>query len=126
MQRLPTRQIKLANEIGALVLIFQEALIRQHALLRLAKIFRVPVESLSIDMRFGEELKAEPASCFKDNEFDVIDNDIKDVADKQLLKEMARGAVEIRTVEDYCDHMVRCNAIKPIDVARLLRLPMND
>lgn len=103
-------------------MISREALICQHALLRLAVVFGVPVESLSFDMRFGDELKARPVSYFKDNEFDVIDNDIKDVADKYILKEMERGALEIRTVADYCDHMVRCDAIKPVDVARLLNL----
>lgn len=107
-------------------MISREALIRQHALLRLAALFGVLVESLSLDMRFGDELKAGPVSYFRDNEFDVIDNDIKDVADKHILKEMERGALEIQTVADYCNHMVRCDSTKPVGVARLLNLPVND
>jgi hypothetical protein len=107
-------------------MIFHEELIRQHALLRLAKVFRVPIESLSLDMRFGEELKAGPVSHFKENEFDAIDNDIKDVANKQILKDFSRGSLEIRTVANYCDHMVQCYAIKPVEVARLLHLPTDD
>ncbi|WGG52877.1 hypothetical protein [Rugamonas sp. DEMB1] len=104
----------------------QEALIHQYALRRLAEVFHVSVESLLLDMKFGKELKARPVSCFTENEFDVIDNDIRDVADKAVLKEMAHGLLEIRTVEDYCKHMLRCNAVKPVDVARLLQLPKNE
>jgi hypothetical protein len=100
-----------------------EDLIRQHALRRLAEVFRVPESSLSSEARFGQELKAAPASDFKSNEFDVIDDDIKDVADRRLLKEMARGLLVINTVGDYCEHMVRCSSLKPKEVARILRLP---
>ncbi|MBC7394315.1 MAG: hypothetical protein H7340_13375 [Variovorax sp.] len=102
---------------------YPEDLVRQHALQHLAEVFRVPESSLSNETRFGQELKAAPASPFKLNEFDVIDDDIKDVADKPLLKEMAKGLLVIQTVGDYCEHMVRCSAIKPQEVARVLRLP---
>jgi hypothetical protein len=100
-----------------------ETTIRRHALQRLAAVFKVEIDSLSPAARFGEGLKARPASDFKANEFDIIDGDIKDVADKPLLKAMSRGELEIRTLADYCDHMVRCYATKPKDVARLLSLP---
>jgi hypothetical protein len=99
-----------------------EDVIRQHALQRLAAVFRVPESSLSNEARFGHELKAAPASDFQSNEFDVIDDDIKDVADRQDLKEMSQGLLVIRTVGDYCDHMVRCSWRKPKEVARVLRL----
>lgn len=99
-----------------------EITIRKHALKRLASVFNVEVDALPLAARFGEDLKARPASDFKANEFDIIDGDIKDVADKPLRKAMSRGELEIRTVADYCDHMVRCYAIKPKDVARLLSL----
>ena len=100
-----------------------EATIRRHALQRLALVFSVEIDALSPASRFGEDLKARPASDFKANEFDIIDGDIKDVADKPLLKAMSRGELEIRTVADYCDHMVFCYATKPRDVSRLLSLP---
>lgn len=102
---------------------YPEDVIRQHALRRLAKVFGVPEASLAKEMRFGEELKAAPASDFKANEFDAIDDDIKDVADKQLRKDMEQGRLVIQTVGDYCDHMVRCSLLKPKEVARILRLP---
>ncbi len=102
-----------------------ETTIRRHALQRLASVFNVYIDALPLGARFGEDLKARPVSDFKANEFDIIDGDIKDVADKPLLKAMSRGDLEIRTVADYCDHMVRCYATKPKDVARLLSLPQS-
>jgi hypothetical protein len=105
---------------------YSEEVIRQHSLRHLAEVFGVPEASLSNDARFGQELKAAPASDFKANEFDVVDGDIKDVADKRLLKEMTQGVLVIQTVGDYCDHMVRCSTIKPEEVARILRLPATE
>ena len=102
---------------------YPEAMVRQHALQRLAEVFRVPQSSLSDETWFGQDLKAAPASPLKMNEFDVFDDDIKDVADKPMLKDMAKGLLVIRTVGDYCEHMVRCSVIKPQKVARVLSLP---
>jgi hypothetical protein len=100
-----------------------EEVIRRHSLRHLAEVFGLPESSLSLDSRFGQELKANPASDFKANQFDIIDGDIKDVADKRLLKEMAQGTLVIQTVGDYCEHMVRCSSLNPEEVARVLRLP---
>ena len=97
--------------------------VRRHSLRHLAEVFGVSEASLSLDARFGHELKANPASDFKANQFDIIDGDIKDVADKRLLKEMAQGTLVIQTVGDYCEHMVRCSGINPEEVVRVLRLP---
>lgn len=103
--------------------VYSEDAIRRHSLRHLAEVFDLPEAALSLDARFGQELKANPASDFKANQFDIIDGDIKDVADKQLLKELGQGTLVIQTVGDYCDHMVRCNSINPGEVARVLRLP---
>jgi hypothetical protein len=103
-----------------------EDVVRQYALRRLAEVFCVPESELPNEARFGYELRAVPASCFKLNEFDLIDSDIKDVADRRLLKEMSRGELVIRTVGEYCEHMVKCYLIKPKEVAQVLRLPVND
>ena len=97
--------------------------VRRYSLRRLAEVFGVPEASLSLDARFGHELKADPPSDFKWNQFDIIDGDIRDVADKRILKEMAQGKLVIQTVGDYCEHMVRCSGINPEEVARVLRLP---
>lgn len=97
--------------------------IRRYSLLRLAEVFGVFEASLSLSARFGEELKANPASDFKENQFDLIDHDIKDVADKRILMEMAQGSLVIQTVGDYCEHMIRCSRINPEEVARVLQLP---
>ena len=101
-----------------------EEVVRMHALRRLAEVFGVPEASISIDARFGQDLKADTRSDFKANQLDIIDFDIKDVADKRLLKEMAEGKVVIQTVGDYCQHMVRCSSINPDEVVRVLRLPV--
>jgi hypothetical protein len=103
---------------------FSEEVVRQHALRRLAGLFQVPEALLVDDAKFGEELKAAPASDFTSNEFDVVDDDIKDAADKRLREEMASGQLVIRTVRDYCDHMVRCSALRPDEVAHVLGLPI--
>ena len=58
-----------------------EELVREHAMRRLSTVFRIPMISLTSEMRFGQELKAAPVSDFKANEFDIIDDDIKGVAD---------------------------------------------
>lgn len=97
--------------------------VRRYALRRLAEVFGVSEESLSPDTRLGLELKASPASDFKTNQFDIVDNDIRGVADKRLLKEMAQGKLVIQTVGDYCEHMVRCSIVNPEEVVRVLRLP---
>ena len=100
-----------------------EDVVRRHALRHLAEVFGVPEASLPLDARLGQELKVNPASDSKGNQFDIVDGDIKDVADKQLLKEMAQGKLVIQTVGDYCEHMVRCSSINPKEVVRVLRLP---
>jgi hypothetical protein len=103
---------------------YREQLVRQHALRRLADVFQVTEASLSGTDRFGEELRAAPATDFRFNEFDTLDEDIKWVADKRLLREMATGKLVIRTVADYCDHMVHCSRLNIERVAEVLKLPV--
>ena len=98
-----------------------ERKVREQALQRIARLFKTSVDSLATNAVFGEDLKASFVSDFKPNEFDLLDNDIKDVADRKLLKDLSSGALVIRTVDDYCDHMVRCYGIKPREVARILQ-----
>ncbi len=103
--------------------IHSEEFIRRHSLRHLAEVFGLSETALSLDARFGQELKANPVSDFNANQFDILDGDIKDVADKRLLNEMAQGTLVIQTVGDYCEHMVRCSILNPEEVARVLRLP---
>ncbi|MDA8390970.1 MAG: hypothetical protein M0Z76_09630 [Gammaproteobacteria bacterium] len=97
-----------------------EKSIREKALLRLAGIFKVPVAALTPERRFGDDLKASFVSDFRRNEFDQIDDDIHDVADQSIAKEMSSGNLIIKTVADYCDHMVRCGKTKRKAVEKLL------
>lgn len=102
---------------------YPEHLVRAYALRRLADVFQVTEGSLSDIDRFGEELKAAPASDFRFNGFDTLDDDIKWVADRRLLQQMASGDLVIHTVRDYCDHMVRCSHLNTARVAEVLALP---
>ena len=100
-----------------------DELIRKFALLRIAKIFNVSVDSLRQENKFGEDLKASSSSgLFKKNEYDQIENDIYDVANRQVYKVLSSGNLTIRTVGDYCDHMIRCYETKPADVKHVLEI----
>lgn len=98
-----------------------EEKVRRDARLRVAQIFNMEPEALSLQATFGDVLKASFVSDFKANELEQLDRDIKDVADRQTLQELASGALVIRTVGDYCDHMVLCYRARPQEVMRLLR-----
>ncbi len=94
--------------------------LRQAAKKRVARLIKVSSDDLSLDAVFGEDIKASFVSDFKLNELDILLEDIHDVADKQTEKELNSGTAVIRTVGDYCEHMVRCYRTKPKEVARIL------
>lgn len=100
--------------------IFSDAELRQAAKQRVARPLKVSEDDLSLNTVFGEDIKASFVSDFKLNEFDILLEDIREVADKQIEKELNSGAMLIRTVGDYCEHMVRCYRTKPTEVARVL------
>lgn len=102
---------------------FDENLVRKYALKRLASVFNVAVGELPPQAKFGRDLKASARSDFQRNEFDLIDEDIKDVADKDTRRRLASGAFEVTTVKDYCDHMVRSSVTNARIVAQVLNLP---
>ena len=97
-----------------------EEAIRGGARNRIAQVFRLAPETLSLDAEFGKDLKASFVSEFKNNEFDRLSDDIGDVADRVVRKQIESGKLVIRTVADYCDHMVRCHQRNPEEVRRLL------
>jgi hypothetical protein len=94
--------------------------IREKAKLRLSQIFRLPLANFSSEVRFGDDLKASFVSDFRRNELDRVNDDIRDVADQSITKELALGKRTIRTVGDYCEYMVLCSKSKPNDVQRVL------
>ena len=94
--------------------------IRGKAMARLARIFGVSLETLSPERRFGEDLKASFVSDFRRNELDRINDDIHDVADRLIAKELASGKLTISTAGDYGDHMIRCSKTRPKEVEKLL------
>lgn len=96
--------------------------IRQLALMRIADVFNKELSNLALDAVFGVDLKASFVSYFKENEFGLLIDDVRDVADRSILKELDSEVLVIRTVGDYCEHMVRCYRTKPDEVARILNL----
>jgi hypothetical protein len=96
--------------------------VRRAALARLAWIFGRAIDEMTEKLRFDSDLKVSFLSSFRDNEFDRIDHDIKDVATTAIRSELASGKLEIWTVGDYCDHMVRCWKANEREVARVLGL----
>lgn len=99
---------------------FSDEELRRAAKKRVACLFNVSPDSLALDYVFGEELKESFVSEWKLNEFDLLLEDIRDVADRKTRKELNSGATVIRTVGDYCEFMVRCYRTKPEDVVRVL------
>ena len=87
---------------------FSDEEIRQAAKKHIANIFKINHDDLSYDAVFGKDLKPSFVSDWKDNELDIISDDIHDVADRQIQKEWKAGASIILTVGDFCEHMVRC------------------
>lgn len=99
-----------------------EKVIRERAHARVARVFGLAADALQPGAEFGKELKASFVSDFRHNEFDKLDQDIKDVADRATRKRLGSGELVIRTVADYVDHRVACYATNPREVARLLGL----
>jgi hypothetical protein len=99
-----------------------EEIVRHHARLRIAHLFGIQPDLLVNEAAFGKELKASFVSDFKENEYDKVDHDIKEVADRSILKELSSGQLIIQTVKDYCDHMVRCYENNPSAVRHVLQI----
>ncbi|MBI3148537.1 MAG: hypothetical protein HYZ17_08495 [Betaproteobacteria bacterium] len=96
--------------------------VRDKAIARIARLFQLSAADIRPDMKFGEDLCASFVSDFRHNELDQVLHDIRDVADREICKELDAGAIIILTVGDYCEHMARCYRTKPTDVAVLLGL----
>ncbi len=99
-----------------------EERVRAQAIGRVATVFAIDPAALDPAWEFGQELTCSFVSDFRFNEFDRLDQDIKDVADRETRCRLASGELVIRTVEDYCDHMVACFATNPDEVRRVLGL----
>lgn len=100
----------------------QDEVIRNLAMQRIASIFNTPASSLSKDATFGIDLKAtHPPGLFSPNEYDKIEGDILDVCNRETYKAITSGNLTIRTVNDYCEHMIKCYKKKPKDVIATLK-----
>ena len=91
------------TEVNAFVL-----KIRKLALERLAYIFSVPASMIESTWQFGEELKASFRSEWRENELDIILDDINYVANSIDKKMIKNGELTIKTVGDYLDFMTTC------------------
>lgn len=97
-----------------------ETAVRLAAVERVARLFGGQPNDVRMDAVFGVDLKPTFKSDFRYNELDRIDFDFRDVASPEIAKELASGATTIWTVQDYCEHMVRCYAKSPAEVLRVL------
>lgn len=77
-------------------------------------------------MVFGKELKANFVSDWSANELETIARDIRDVADRQTLKQLEHDHLVIYSVKDYCDHMVHCYGTNQIEVEYVLGISSGD
>jgi hypothetical protein len=94
--------------------------VRVAALSRVARLFGVEVTQISMAARFDTAFQVSFVSGFRRNEFDKLLDDIRDVADRSVLRQIESGDLEVATVGEYCEHMVRCYRTKPHDVAAVL------
>ena len=99
---------------------FSDDELRRAAKERIARLLKVSSDTLSLDAVFGEDIKASFVSDWKANELDIIYDDICDIADKKVWKELSSGVDAVRTVRDYCELMVRCYHVKPKRVVQVL------
>jgi hypothetical protein len=90
---------------------------------RIAQVFGTLADRVRPELVFGEDLQSSGRSDFKYNEYDQMLHDIRDVADRQSLEEIDSGALDVRTVAQYCDHMVRCYRTNEQAVLSALGLP---
>lgn len=89
---------------------------------KLAEIFKIPIESIQLDYQFGKELDASFVSDWSYNELDQVLHDVRDVADRNIIKELEAGNLIIETLEKYCNHMIRCYKTEPKEVIYALGL----
>jgi hypothetical protein len=97
-----------------------EVEIAKLATRRIARLFGLDEATISPSAAFGEGLEPSFVSDFKYNEFDQVDFDIRDLADRDLLKMLESGKLTIRTVSDYCQYMITCYRTNPDEVMRVL------
>lgn len=94
--------------------------IRAAALSRIARLFGLELTQISMAARFDTAFQVSFVSGFRRNEFDKLLDDVRDVADRSVLRRIESGELEIATVGEYCEHMVKCYKSKPDDVAAVL------
>lgn len=96
--------------------------LRRAAKARIARLFNTEIDAISLEFEFGEHLNVSFRSDFRANEHDQIYYDIRDAADRDTLKQIESGALVVRTVGDYCEHMVHCFETNRSEVLRILSL----
>jgi hypothetical protein len=99
-----------------------EKVIRERAFARISALFGIPVQELRESFRFGEELHPSVASAFRDNEVEDVVDDIVNVSTPLMIREFGKGVWDIKTLGDYCDHMVRCYELSPRAVSKVLKM----
>ena len=92
------------------------------AIQRIAQIFQVPFDEVRKEHVFGTDLTTSGGSDFEYGELDQVLHDVQDAAHRQTPRKIATGELVIRTVGDYCDHMVNCYRSNEKEVINILGL----
>ena len=90
------------------------------SLMRISRIFHIPIAEIHRELRFGVDLKPGFVSDFRDNELDIINYDLHDAATKGIRADLIAGRIVIKTVGDYCEFMLRCSEFNQKRVESIL------
>jgi len=102
---------------------YSEEDISNASIKKVAELFNLPYKDILPNYEFGKDLLCDrERSDFKENEFDLMLFDIRYVADRKTTKELNSEKLVIRTVNDYCEHMIRSYETNPKRVVDTLGL----
>ncbi len=100
--------------------------LKDRSLDRIAQVFSVDKADLRLDHVFGEDLKPSFVSDFRRNELDILNDDVLDVSDRSTLKDIRSGKLVLKSVGDYCDHIIKCYETNKEEVCSLLGVDVAD
>ena len=89
----------------------------------ISSLFKIPIDSIDKCYSFGKELKANKNS-FSEDEFDDLIFDIEYVSDNDTLNKFRSNQIKINTVDDFCNHMIKCYKFNRRAVRRVLKLKL--
>ena len=108
-------QAKINNKIW-------EKKIREATEIYVADLFRISVNDLRREFIFGVDLKPIRPPSLKEDVYEELRLDFLFVADDNTRKLFNSGKIKVNTVEELCNHMVRCYKFNKTRVCSVLNL----